>query len=280
MEYLKDLRTPQPGESSEENLPEPARAPVRSSVRFTHKEPAGEARAATPQPPDAKRDVRSMLCAIPVVVDTETLREAPLDNRAGFLLWLIDGVIPVETILDLSGMSAEETLALLDDLLERGIVKLRWSAFGARAPGAIDPSEGSWKPLDPIAEMREHLAAGDYESALVVADLALAREPGKRDVRAFRADCCRDLEDVYAFRLRPFDRVPMLVGPREQTEALGIDTGVVVSLIDGSATLESIVESCFMPRFDVLRILHDLVERGIVAFLADTPGNRVVRDLK
>jgi hypothetical protein len=41
------------------------------------------------------------------------------------LVWLIDGITSVESLLDPSGMPADETLAILKDLRLRGIIELR-----------------------------------------------------------------------------------------------------------------------------------------------------------
>jgi hypothetical protein len=50
----------------------------------------------------------------------------------------------------------------------------------------------------------------------------------------------------------------------EKTGSRAIDqrTRFLLSIIDGSSTLEAIVDMCGLPRLDALRILHDLVLRG------------------
>jgi hypothetical protein len=69
---------------------------------------------------------RSFLSEIPVrVVGDELLRAAPLDARAGFILFLLDGATTVENLLDLSAMPADETLALLQELQRQGIIEFR-----------------------------------------------------------------------------------------------------------------------------------------------------------
>jgi hypothetical protein len=69
--------------------------------------------------------VTSILPRVPVVlVQPDRLRATKLDGRAGFLVSLIDGATTVESLLDVSGMSHVETLALLEDLRRRGIVAL------------------------------------------------------------------------------------------------------------------------------------------------------------
>jgi hypothetical protein len=107
-------------------------APVDSSVEFNLHEPVSEILPVTSGPPTVRqgRGTRSMLPRIPVVIaDAEMLRAERLDGRAGFLVSLIDGVTTVESLLNLSAMSADETLALLEDLRRHGVVEL------------IDPTE-------------------------------------------------------------------------------------------------------------------------------------------
>jgi hypothetical protein len=52
------------------------------------------------------------------------LRALPLDHRAGFLVWLIDGRSTVESIADACPMSQEHVLALLGVLAAHGIIAL------------------------------------------------------------------------------------------------------------------------------------------------------------
>ena len=72
-----------------------------------------------------ERDSRSMLSRTPIVIVANAdLRAVPLDGRSGFLVSLIDGLTSVESLIDLSGMPAEETLALLEELRSRHIVEV------------------------------------------------------------------------------------------------------------------------------------------------------------
>jgi hypothetical protein len=69
---------------------------------------------------------RSILPLVPLLVaGADHLRAAQLDGRAGFILSLIDGGTTVESVLDLSGMPADETLGIIKELRLRGIVVLR-----------------------------------------------------------------------------------------------------------------------------------------------------------
>jgi hypothetical protein len=128
LKLLQLLVGSDPQDAAPESAVEPMRGQLESSVRRTPNESVHAARRAMPEPSGASptRDVRSIFSAIPVVVDMGRLVTARVDGRVGYLLWLIDGFISVETILDLSGMPPQETLALLEELVERGVVKLRW----------------------------------------------------------------------------------------------------------------------------------------------------------
>jgi hypothetical protein len=48
----------------------------------------------------------------------------PLDHREGFILSRVDGTTTVETILDLCAMPSDEALAILESLVERGVLTM------------------------------------------------------------------------------------------------------------------------------------------------------------
>ena len=120
---------------------------------------------------------------------------------------------------------------------------------------------------DPVAEMRERFSLGDYTGALEMADLLLAEEPGNLEAAECGENCRTVLEGMYAARLGPLDRVPMVLVPRTQMRWLSIDhrAGFILSLVDGSSSVELILDVCGMPKLDALRILHELVQQKIVA---------------
>jgi hypothetical protein len=90
-------------------------------------EPGTQIRRSWPEPPPTVREVRvgrSVFARVPVViVGAAELRDARLDGRAGFLLSLVDGSTSIEHLLDVSGMTSDEVLAVLEELRLRGIVR-------------------------------------------------------------------------------------------------------------------------------------------------------------
>lgn len=63
--------------------------------------------------------------AVPrVVAGLDAISRAALDHREGFLLSLVDGVLPVEQLADVSGMSEFELLRGFAKLERLGIIRL------------------------------------------------------------------------------------------------------------------------------------------------------------
>lgn len=58
---------------------------------------------------------------VPVVVKPpHELRALPLDHRAGFVLTHIDGRTDLQSVIDLTGLPEQETLAIVASLLSLG----------------------------------------------------------------------------------------------------------------------------------------------------------------
>jgi hypothetical protein len=60
-----------------------------------------------------------------VAVPSDWIMLARLDHRGGYLLSLLDGTMNIETVLDVSCLPRDETLALLEELVRLGIVTVR-----------------------------------------------------------------------------------------------------------------------------------------------------------
>ena len=116
--------------------------------------------------------------------------------------------------------------------------------------------------------MRERFSLGDYTGALEMSELILADVPDHVEAAECGENCRTVLENMYAARLGPVDRVPMVIVPRAQMRWLSMDhrAGFVLSLIDGSSSVEMILDVSGMPKLDAYRILHELVQQKIVSF--------------
>ena len=121
---------------------------------------------------------------------------------------------------------------------------------------------------DPIGEMRERFSLGDYSGALEMSELILGADPANLDAAECGENCRSVLESMYAARLGPLDRVPVVMVPNAQMRWLSMDhrAGFILSLIDGSSTVEMILDVSSMQRLDALRIMLDLAQQKIVSF--------------
>ncbi len=77
-----------------------------------------------------------------------------------------------------------------------------------------------------------------------------------------------------ADRLLRNKRIPIVLLPHEHLCELDLDhrAGFVLSLIDGTSSLESILDVSGMPLLESLRVLCDLVEKRAIALRTLPPG--------
>jgi hypothetical protein len=97
-----------------------AQASVRQTgVRVRNQTPA----TSDDQPPSGIVLRLEVLASVPrLVVSMSELKAMPLDDRAGFILSFVDGAYTIEMILDACAMRREEALAILSELVARGVV--------------------------------------------------------------------------------------------------------------------------------------------------------------
>jgi len=116
-------------------------------------------------------------------------------------------------------------------------------------------------------EMNDRVELGDYSGALEIAEKILAVKPDDLGARATAETCRSVLRQMYATRIGPLDRVPVVMVPRDQLRWLSIDhkAGFVLSLVDGVSSLEMIIDVSGMPELDTLRILSELAQQRIIS---------------
>jgi hypothetical protein len=135
--------------------------------------------------------------------------------------------------------------------------------------GAVEGPTVSQREIDdPSAEMLDCYDLGDYAGAIALSDLILAEAPDNPVAQDCREKSVAALEAIYAARLGASSRIPIVVMARSKIDGLEIDhrAGFLLSLVDGSSTIEAILDVCGMPKLDALRILHELVQRGAIGF--------------
>lgn len=136
----------------------------------------------------------------------------------------------------------------------------------SRIPASsIAPAEPSRAP-DPLAELRERYALGDFSGALTIAEGILEDDTDNADVQRY-AESCRDvLMQMYAARLGSMDQIPTVSVPQEQLRWLTLDhrAGFLLSHVDGVSSLEEILDISGMPHLEAMRIIYDLLQQRVI----------------
>lgn len=150
----------------------------------------------------------------------------------------------------------------------------------ATRPGAPPASSAATRPAMPAEsaaatappkprsrEMNDLVDLGDYSGALEIAEEILRGKPDDIGARTVAETCRTVLRQMYATRIGPLDRVPVVMVPRDQLRWLSIDhkAGFVLSLVDGVSSLEMIIDVSGMPELDTLRILSELAQQRIIS---------------
>jgi hypothetical protein len=107
---------------------------------------------------------------------------------------------------------------------------------------------------------------GDFSGALEAAESRLEGDPEDEEALRYRQRCQEVLTNMWTARLGAPDRPLKMLIAADQLRWLSVDhrAGFVISLIDGRATLDQVLDIAGMPRLDALRILAELAERGVI----------------
>ncbi|HEY8086439.1 MAG TPA: hypothetical protein VIF09_01300, partial [Polyangiaceae bacterium] len=77
------------------------------------------------------------------------------------------------------------------------------------------------------------------------------------------------LEADYERRFGGFDKVPVMVAPRDQVAALAMDgrASMLLALLDGRSSVQALLDIGILNRVDTLSGIAELVERGVILLL-------------
>lgn len=109
-------------------------------------------------------------------------------------------------------------------------------------------------------------ALGDFSGALAEAEVRLQQDPTDQEAVAYRMRCQEVLTKMWTARLGSLERAVRMLIPEEEIRWLSVDhrAGFVLSLVDGSATFDEILDMSGMQRLEALRILAELLDRGVI----------------
>lgn len=133
----------------------------------------------------------------------------------------------------------------------------------------LDVSNGpvAAKPGGAISDMKDRYAMGDFTGALVIAEGILESDPEDVEAQRYVQSCREVLTQMYAARLGQLDQRVSVAIPPDQIRWLSLDhrAGFLLSLIDGSCSIEELLDVSGMSRLDALRILFNLLEQRVIA---------------
>lgn len=142
----------------------------------------------------------------------------------------------------------------------------------SQAPGVV----GSVRPAGLLRqdrslgrEMHDRFAMGDFSGALEKANAVLATDPLDRDARAMAEKCEEVLLDMYTSRVAGLSRIPHTVMTPDQIRWLSLDhrAGFLLSMMDGSSSVEDILDISGMARLEALRVICSLLDQKVIALI-------------
>lgn len=118
-----------------------------------------------------------------------------------------------------------------------------------------------------VLDMRDRYATGDFTGALVVAEALLETNPNNEEAQRCHERCTDTLSQMYMARLGSPAQAVRVVVPNDQIRWLSLDhrAGFLLSLVDGTSTIEELLDISGMPRLDALRILYGLLDQRVIA---------------
>jgi len=116
------------------------------------------------------------------------------------------------------------------------------------------------------SELCERFFVGDYATVLKLAEALLAQNEFDEVALDYVDECRRILEKEYAERVGSMRVVPVLLAPLERIRSVAIDhqAGFFLAQVDGSTTLEVLLDILPMPRWEALRLVDRLVREGVL----------------
>lgn len=136
----------------------------------------------------------------------------------------------------------------------------------------VDKARPSYSGIDLHAEMADRFALGDFSGALGIAELILGTRAN--DLAALRyAEASREkLEQFYESRFGTMKNRVRVAVRESDVRWLGLDhrAGFLLSRVDGTSTIEELIDTSGMPRLEALRTLSELLDQRAIQILTDS----------
>ena len=115
-------------------------------------------------------------------------------------------------------------------------------------------------------QAKARFAEADFSGALLFAEAVLADDPEHETAMIYAKSCREGLSEMYVGQYGSWTsvaRVSVSIDMLRKMETSATDW-FVIACVDGSSTLAEIVRALGMPQHKALRILTDLLHRGIL----------------
>jgi hypothetical protein len=114
--------------------------------------------------------------------------------------------------------------------------------------------------------MKDLYATGDFSGALEIAETLLAADSGDLEAQRFSTSCRDVLTQMLQSRIGSFEQIVQVALSPEELRWLTLDhrAGFLLSLVDGTSSIEELLDIAGMPKLETLRILINLVEQRVV----------------
>lgn len=242
--------TARPGQPEVTSRGETPRPPPREALGRPARAVNSETRPDTPaaRAPSARGDVK----AAPQGLRPPQKRPSKLTppQRAPRRASLTD----VQVEVDEAELSDEERAALNAELSEEGLLDVSASV----PPPSEDPQ---------LQAVRTRFERGDYVGALRRAEALLEARPDFEQARRYLESSRELLRQMYLDKLGNGELVLHVIMASSDIQNLSLDhrAGFLISLIDGVATIDEVLDMSGMAQLDVLRLLFEMREQGVVA---------------
>lgn len=157
-------------------------------------------------------------------------------------------------------LSAEEEEAISSEASFAG----EWDATSVPPPPPGPEAEVDDPALKPILARFER---GDYFGALLRAEALLEDRPDFAGARRYVEEARDRLRQMYLEKLGSGEQILRVMMHPGDIQTLSLDhrAGFLISLIDGVATIDDVLDMSGMAALDVLRLLFEMREQGVVA---------------
>lgn len=113
---------------------------------------------------------------------------------------------------------------------------------------------------------RDRFDLGDFSGSLALVEQVLAKEPDHAEARRYEQRNKATLLLMYQSKLGDLSRRPKLLTSPEEVIWMNMhhQAGFLVSQVDGDLSFEDLIDVSGLSRFDALRIMAELVQKGVI----------------